>query len=308
MMRRVLVSAICLSALSGVASALRAQDAAAPAATPAVAPAPPVKWSDTAELGYVATSGNSESSTIGFKNALAREEGKSRFEIKLGGIRVSTTDITLTAVGTPTDFTREKDTQTRTTAENYYLNGRYDRKITDRFFWFAGVGWDRNVPSGIADRYMALGGVGNIWIDAERRKWRTDYSVTGTKETDVVEAPDFNSTFAGVQVSSSFKQKFGQHDIGLFVNDTIVDENLSDTTDWRVNMTNSVALNMTSHLALKVSLQWLYDHQPAFKSVPLFDAAGNPVLDPAPPNSQVQVLVPADDLDTIFTTALVIKY
>ena len=260
-------------------------------------------WFDSAELGLVLTSGNTETSTFGLKNTLLRVWEKQRFEIKLGGIRVETTDRRLFAVGdSPGDFTVEEDNNTETTAENYYLNGRFDRTLSERFFWFAGAGWDRNRFAGIDNRYQVFAGVGNVWVDADRRKWRTDYSFTGTKEEDVVEPPDFDDTFFGVRLSSTFLQKFG--DSGTYGNDTIIDENLNDTEDLRVNMTNWVAVNMSDHLALKVSLQWLFDNQPALQTVNLY-----PTTDPGgvgPPSGTV--LAELDDLDTIFTTALVIKY
>jgi hypothetical protein len=91
---------------------------------------------------------------------------------------------------------------------------------------------------------------------------------------------------------------------GSYGNDTTVDENLNDTSDLRVNMTNWVSLNMSTHLALKVSLQWLYDHQPALKEVDLFAPPGPPTV--TVPTQKVVTEV--DDLDSIFTTALVIKY
>jgi putative salt-induced outer membrane protein YdiY len=289
-------------------SSLLALCAFAAGALPALAqdPAPPAekkfpKWSDAAELGWVATAGNSESSTIGLKNSLARENEHSLFELKLGGIRVETTTITLFAVGTPADFSREEDRTSATTAENYFLNGRYDRKITEKFFWFAGAGWDRNVFAGIDNRYTGGGGVGNQWCDTDRRKWRTDYALTATKQENVVDDPEFDDTFGGVRLSSSFLQKFGAHDAGSYGNDTILDENLDQTDDWRVNMTNWVSVNMSTHVALKVSLQWLYDNAPSLKEVDLFD--------PSDLTTPVgKALVEVDELDSLFTTALVIKY
>ena len=96
-------------------------------------------------------------------------------------------------------------------------------------------------------------------------------------------------------------QKFGANDVGAFTNDTTVDENLNQTDDWRVNMTNAVSINMSTHLALKVSLQWLYDNAPSLKEVDLFDPG-----DLTTPIGTV--FVEADDIDTLFTTALVVKY
>jgi putative salt-induced outer membrane protein YdiY len=261
-------------------------------------------WSDTGELGYVATSGNSDSSSLGLKNTLARDWADSRFEFKVAGVRVDTTTRTVTAVGTATDFSKEVDKNTDTTAENYLATARYDRNITAHFFWFGGASWDRNIFAGIDNRYAAFGGVGNIWADNDTWKWRTDYSATYTKENDVVEPPNFDDTFAGARVSSSLKYAWSKS--GLYTNDTIVDDNLDHSTDWRVNMNNSVALTMSTHLALKVSLQWLYDHQPALVEAALFDTTGAPILDAT--GNQIKVPVQAETLDTIFTTALVLKY
>jgi putative salt-induced outer membrane protein YdiY len=277
------------------------------AQAPPAAPAPEKKlpkWSDNGELGWVATSGNSESNSFSLKNTLQREGERDLFELKLGALKVKTTDIRLYAVGDPIDFERQEDKDSRTTAENYFVTGRYDHKITEQFFWFAGAGWDRNQFAGIQNRYVAFAGVGNKWFDTDRRKWRTDYSVTGTKQENVVDDPDFDDTFVGLRLSSTFLQKFGDNDLGTFGNDTIVDENLNETEDWRVNMTNWVAINMTGHLALKVSLQWLYDNLPSLKEVDLF-----PPTDPGGLLTPIgTVLVELDELDSIFTTALVIKY
>jgi len=297
--RRGLIAAVLAAAVAVSAGTALAQTPAPPAPEKKMP-----KWSDSAELGWVATAGNSESNSYSLKNTLLHEGERDLFEVKLGALKVKTTDVRLYAVGDPTDFERQEEKDSRTTAENYFLTGRYDRNITEQFFWFAGAGWDRNQFAGIQNRYVAFGGVGNKWFDTDRRKWRTDYSVTGTKQENVVDDPDFDDTFVGIRLSSTFLQKFGDNDAGTFGNDTIVDENLNETEDWRVNMTNWVALNMTGHLALKVSLQWLYDNLPSLKEVDLF-----PPTDPGGTGTPIgTVLVDLDELDSIFTTALVIKY
>ena len=265
-------------------------------------------WKDNAELGYVVTAGNSESSTLGLKNTLVYDWEKARFEMKLGAINVKSSPgfVAVQDPANPTEFERE-NLDSETSAESYFLNGRYDKNITEHFFWFTGAGWDRNTFAGIQNRYTAFAGVGNIWFDTDTVKWRTDYAATATKQEDVVEQDDVDDTFLGLRLSSTFIYKWSEN--GSYGNDTIVDENLDDTDDLRVNMTNWVAVNMSTHLALKVSLQWLYDHQPALVSGNAVDEAGNfvdvPPLDGIVPD---QVPVEADNLDSIFTTALVIKY
>lgn len=259
-------------------------------------------WSDTAEFGFVATDGNTETSTLGFKNKLRRAWESSSFELKAGGIRVETTTTTSFAVGTTTSFIVTEESDTEVTAENYYLNGRFDHKLTDRFFWYTEAGWDRNEFAGIENRYTGVGGLGNIWKNEERIKFRTDYGLTYTKQDDVIENPEVDDTFLGFRFSWEYKHKFGENT--TYSNDLSLDENLDETSDFRGDMINSVAVSMNEHLALKVSLQWLYDNEPSFELINLYD------IDPGLPGAVLLGEVPEelDDLDTILTASLVINF
>jgi putative salt-induced outer membrane protein YdiY len=258
-------------------------------------------WSDVAEFSYVATAGNAKTTTLGFKNTWGHKRGRSSFELKSGGVRAETTTTTRTAVGPgPTNFTVIEETDTALNAENYFLNGRYDRTISGRTFWFAGGGWTRNRFAGIQNRYETAGGIGNTWVDTDRVKFRTDYALSYTKEDDVIKAPDVRDTFAGFRFSWKYEHKLG--DTTTYGNEFAIDENLDDTSDLRGNMVNSVAVSMSRRLALKLSLQSLYDHQPAFKRIDLLDA---------PPPGGVKtgtVLDRLDTLDTIFTASLVVNF
>lgn len=257
-------------------------------------PADENRWKDTAEFSFVATAGNSDTTTLGFKNKLWRTWERSAFELNAGGVRSEGTT-NRRAVGTVDSFRTEDDSTL--TAENYFLNGRYDHKITDRFFWFGGAGWDRNTFAGIDNRYSAVGGVGNIWVDNETVKFRTDYAVTWTKQDDVVDNPDVNDSFMGLRVSWHYLHNFGA--TTQYINDFVVDENLDETDDWRANMINSVSVVLSRRMALKVSLQFLYDNQPSFEELSLFDTAGT--------DTGTKVLAELDELDTIFTSSLVVS-
>jgi hypothetical protein len=274
---------------------------AAAAAAPARAEETPKRdgWTDVAEFSVVATGGNAETSTLGFKNTLGRAWDGSSFELKAGGVRAQVTAITRFAVGTdPSRFTVVETTTTDRTAENYHLNGRFDRKLTDASFWFVGGGWDRNRFAGIQNRYAAVAGVGNVWVQRDAVRFRTDYAITVTRQEDVIEAPDVDDTFAGLRFSWKYVRKFGA--AATYGNDLVIDENLSATSDYRADMVNWVAVSLNRRLALKVSLQWLYDHRPAFQTIDLFDP-----MDPVTPIGTV--LVALDELDTVFTASLVIN-
>ncbi|HET6371847.1 MAG TPA: DUF481 domain-containing protein [Candidatus Polarisedimenticolia bacterium] len=277
----IVLAALCLSAWLP----LRAEDP------------PPDRWRDSAEFSFVATGGNAETQALGFKNKLWRAWERSAFELNAGGVRAESTTITRTAEGTPNDFDVDEDSETSLTAENYFLNGRYDRKITDRFFWFGGAGWDRNRFNGVENRYTVIGGVGNIWYDTERLKFRTDYAATVTRQEDVIENPEVDDTFLGVRFSWAYLNKFGANT--TYTNDLVLDDNLDETADFRANMINSVSVAMSARLALKVSLQALYDNRPSFVDVDLFDNLGA--------STGLTVPVELEELDTIFTASLVVN-
>ena len=60
-----------------------------------------------------------------------------------------------------------------------------------------------------------------------------------------------------------------------------------------------LSVSMNDHLALKVSLQWLYRNRPALVSVPLSGADGE---------DAGSVQVPLEKLDTKLTTAIVVSF
>lgn len=256
---------------------------------------PPERWKDVAEFSFVATAGNSETSTLGFKNTLARAWEKSSFELKAGAIRGESTRTTRTVVAGPAI---SETSTTDLTAENYFFSGRYDRKITPKFFWYTGAGWDRNRFAGIDNRYTGVLGVGNVWLDEDRVKFRTDYALSYTRQENVVEVAGTDDSFLGARLTSKFLHKLG--DVTTYGNDLVVDENLDETSDYRADMTNWVTVSMSTRLALKVSLQLLYDNEPSFESI----ADPGDLLPPVGPTASAQL----DDLDTIFTASLVANF
>jgi hypothetical protein len=170
---------------------------------------PELGWSDQAELSYVLTAGNSESTTLGFKNELKRTWEKSLFSFKAAAIRAESTTFVRTAIGTPDNFVFIEDKESSLTAENYLAALRYDRKVSDFLFWYGGALWERNRFAGVENREIVEGGLGNVWVDREDVKFKTTYALTYTDQEDVVEVPDQDGTFAGVRLGWDYWHKFG---------------------------------------------------------------------------------------------------
>jgi putative salt-induced outer membrane protein YdiY len=257
-------------------------------------------WSSTAEVGVVMTSGNSETETFSFKDETTRSWEKSSFRIKAGAIRAESTTVALReAVGTPGSFVIEETKATTTSAEVYYFEGRFDKKIHDKFFWFAGAGWDRNRPAGIDSRTAAFGGVGNIWRDDDKIKFRTDYALSYTDQEDVVPTASSENQYAGLRGSWIYKHQLTEST--EYFNDLVVDLNLENSDAWRADMINAIAVAINSKLALKTSLQTLYNNAPPMELLDLVPVSGG-----IPTGTKIPFEL--DELDTILSASLVINF
>jgi len=254
-------------------------------------------WAFKAEISGVWTAGNSETNTLGLAGTLSREWARSLLKFEGGAIRTESGTTTRTAVGTSDDFDVVKETVRAKTAENYYLRGKYDYKISDRFFALAGADWLRNTFAGIDSRLLLALGAGNIWLDGERMQLTTDYAATYSFQQDVVDNPFVKSDFPGLRLSYAFWWQLTSST--EFESKLIGDLNLDTTEDVRFDFTNALPISISSKLAFKPSLQILWRNDPALTEVDLETPAGEPTGE--------TVAVPLEKLDSFFTVALVVK-
>jgi len=259
------------------------------------------KWSEEAELSWVATSGNSQTSTFGLKSKTLRTWERALFTFKLGALKADTTVTDVYGVGPPPDPAIVEEEFTETTAENYYIDARYERKITDKFYWYVGAGWLRNEFAGIKNRTQVQGGVGNIWFDGDKLKFKSDYAVTYTDQEDLVQIPDADGSFAGLKLTTDLSVKLGKN--ASYDNDFVFDYDLENTDNWFGNMINALTVSISKSLALKASLQWLYFNDPAYEMIDVYDIPpdeGGVIIGEWP--NQLK------SLDSIFTTSLVVTF
>jgi putative salt-induced outer membrane protein YdiY len=253
-------------------------------------------WQSSTELSFVATGGNASSSTLGLKAGVIGTRAANVFKIEVGGIRTNVDRTTRTATGTPSSFTITETTISETTAENYFAKARYDRNFAQAFA-FAGVGWDRNTFSGIHNRYALVAGVGRTFVEGETGHLKIDIGATYTIQKDVDPAIDADDGFGGMRLTVDAARRLSE--TADYTSALAVDENVENTDDLRADWTNSFAVALSERLALKTSLQLLYDHLPSLLKVPLLDAGGTP--------TGSTVSTPGDKFDRILTLTLVIK-
>lgn len=256
---------------------------------------PEAGWTGSAEVTAVMTSGNAEAESFGARAELNREWDRSAVEIESTALRAESTTTRRFGVGSPGGFRVVDESTTELTAENYLLRGRFDRSITDRFFWFAGAGWERNTFAGFDNRYSVVTGAGHHWIDAEDHLFSTTYGVTYTSQDEVVGTTE---SFTGIRLGYKYRRALTE--TATFGSTLLIDGNLDETSDYRLEATNWIQVSMSERLALKVSLQALYDAEPSLVALDLFDEAGDPTGETA--------LTPLDELDLLWTAALVVKF
>lgn len=256
-------------------------------------------WFEEAELSLVSTSGNSRSETFSLRNTLTRVWQEAELKITTGGLRASTTDVSRSAVGTsPADARLVESSTTAVTAERYDFEARYERRLSETWFWYTSAGWQRDEPAGIANRASVAAGAGNRWFETEGARWRTDYALTWTDQQDVFEPPGQGGGFAGLRLSSDYWRRLTS--TTDYANLTTVDRNLDRGRDTRAHMVNSLSVRASARVALKVSHEVQFDNAPSLIAVPISSPEGTPLGE--------DLLIEAMDLDTTLSLALVVAF
>lgn len=264
---------------------------------------PKLGWTNETDLSLVITEGNSSTETLGFKNRLRRNWKKARYTFRLDAVRSNTADDPIAVVSDPDSTDYEIVAFDKTLdVETYLVENRYDRSITERFFWHAGLTWDRNKDAGILSRWIGFAGVGNVWWDREDLIFNTSYGLSYTLREEEDETPDKDDTFPGFRFNWEYENKWGK--VTTFENDWVYNYNFSNSTDWNADMISSIRVDMSERLALRVSLRWIYNNLPANQDLDVFfrDPNGNLIGLP------IVVQEPKEKLDTIFSTSLVIRF
>lgn len=264
------------------------------AQTPAAAPAAPPpetekqkRFKNTTELSLVVTAGNSDVETLGFKDTLEykREAGQARFRIDT--LRSDTSDdaflqvepgLTFLPGETLTTFdTREVRPGAEPDVARYFFEGRYEGNLSRQgTTWNAGASWDRNEDAGIISRTIVFGGLGRAWVDREDLKFRTTYGLSYTDRVEEVLDPEKEEQFIGARFTSDFMDKWGANT--TYDNDFTFNMSIADVSDWNADLIQGVAVSMSTHLKLKVSLQLTWANEPALEDVDIIVRAI--VIDP----------------------------
>jgi hypothetical protein len=189
-----------------------------------------------------------------------------------------------------------------TKAEKLFVDTDFMRRVTERFFWDIGGNLERDRFAGLNSRVLGKAGVGYIWENREDARFTTGVAATYTTQDEVIDDPETEDSFAGVQFNADAERRFGDTNQNIYSSHLVVDDNIQDTDDLRANWTNSLAVAMTRRFALKLGVQLTFDNQPQLVEFPLFVRTAQGLAE-----SNIKIAGRAEKLDTIATVSLVIN-
>ena len=267
------------------------------AATALQAQEPNGRWNASSEFSFVRTGGNAESSTFGLGSTVSRAWDRTEVKVEAGGIRTRSTRVRRAAVGSESDYRVEETSESSLSAEKYNALVRVDRRFSARTSVYVQSGWKRDTFAGFRHRLINVFGVSTQWVRSSSQRFRTAYGLTHTVQNDVDPNPDAAGRFLGMRLSSDYRRQMT--DNTELRSNLVLDGNGDDPSDVRADWTNSMSVSMNEHLGLKTSLRTTFDNEPALRRVPLNSPEGE---------RTGTVLVPRDELDRVFTIALVVTF
>jgi putative salt-induced outer membrane protein len=195
-------------------------------------------WKGSLGLAWVATSGNTDTSTLGLDFTLDRRPEPWGFEFAARGNRA--------------------DDGVETTAENYLVSARAVRKLSARWGAFGGLAWARDPFANFDSQTVASVGATYLAVESKRHLLRFDAGLAYTWEDRVPPAEDVN--FAGGLLGLSWEWKLGAS--SKLTERLVFLPNFDDTDDWRLQSLTAIESSINSWLALRLGFDLRYRNQP----------------------------------------------
>lgn len=193
---------------------------------------------NSAELALVDTSGNTDTRSLSFKNALTYKfKAPYQFSWKF-----------------ETYSNKQED---KTTAERYLTNLKLDWLYSPKLFFFGYGGWEKDRFAGLRGRYTFGPGLGYKLIETEKTKLALEVGPTYTREDYVGAERDKFITGRGYGI---FQYKIRNRI--LFIQDAEWLSNLEKSKDYRVITNTGFQVPISNVFSMKTGYNILYDHDP----------------------------------------------
>jgi putative salt-induced outer membrane protein len=207
---------------------------------------PEPAWVGSLGLSWVATSGNTDTSSIGADFALDRKPEPWGLSLIARGNRA--------------------EDQGAKTAENYLVSGRAVRALGARWEVFGGLAWARDPFAGFDSQSVASAGATYKAVESERHLLEFDGGLTYTWEDQISPvAPEptlvtDSIDFAGGLLGLTWDWKIGK--TSKLTQRLVLLPNFDDTDDWRLNSLTAIEAAINEWLALRFGFDVRHRNQP----------------------------------------------
>ena len=205
-------------------------------------------YSSSTSFSLLMTSGNTQEITLGFDTEQNLKIKKNELKFK-GSIIYS-----------QSDGTRE--------SEIYYSHLEYRRSLSSKAYLLGFGRFERNEPSGYKYRFALTVGAGYFWTKSKNFELSSELTLGWSKENNIekIKNTDLKLSFASCLVSTQVKIKISSNSELSYQDIFFI--NLEDIKDYRLSSLASLSVSISRYIALKISHQLKYNHQPVpgFKS------------------------------------------
>jgi putative salt-induced outer membrane protein len=195
-------------------------------------------WVGSLGLSWVATSGNSDTSSVGLDFNLEK--------------KAEPWGLVFVGRGN-----KAKDSGT-TTAENYLFSGRAVRKLGERWEAFGGLAWAKDPFTGFDSQTVASIGATYLAIEKERTKLAIDGGLAYTWEDQV--DPVATVDYLGGLLGLTWEWKLGEK--SKLVERLVFLPNFDNSSDWRLTSFTAIEADVNSWMALRFGYDIRHRNQP----------------------------------------------
>jgi putative salt-induced outer membrane protein len=201
-------------------------------------PPPPPLWTGSLGLSYLATSGNTDTESLGFAVAWARQPTPWGLEISA--------------------LANRAESDGETTAERYFAGLRGKRTLGESFELFGGFSYESNEFAGFDSR--ALVEAGGIWkvLTGPVHELAFDAGLTWTQESPVV-GEEFD--YLGAVAGAAYVWKIS--DVATLRERLLYFPNFDTSDDWRWSSETALEAAIAASWALRVGYLYTSDNLPA---------------------------------------------
>ncbi len=195
-------------------------------------------WAGSLGLSWVATSGNTDTSSFGLDFGLDRVPDPWGLSFLARGNRAEDSG--------------------NLTAENYLLSGRAVRKLNDRWEAFGGLAWAKDTFAGFDSQTVVSAGATYLAVQSDRHLLTFDMGLAYTWEDRIPPAEDMN--FIGGLFGLGWEWKISES--AKLTERLVFLPNFDTTSDWRLSSMTAIEAAVNSWLALRFGFDVRYRNEP----------------------------------------------